>query len=123
MAHSLPSVYPPLFSMNHKSFIGLIFLFQKLVEYTVICIYNLLRKRGTPMYIDDLRLSDLLDTEDFELTERELLALNREIPMTQGLFNGCISKCDFDTANELFFKYPDFAREYARIKESELNAT
>ena len=32
-------------------------------------------------------------------------------------------KCDFDTANELFFKYPDFAREYARIRESELNAT
>lgn len=72
---------------------------------------------------DDLRLSDLLDTDDYELSERELLALHGKIPMSQGLFNGCISKCDFDTANELFFKYPDFASEYARIRESELKDT
>lgn len=73
--------------------------------------------------IDDLKLGELLETEDFELNERELLALNGEIPMNQGLFNGCISKCDFDTANELFFKYPTFASEYARIRESELKDT
>ena len=76
------------------------------------------------MYNDcDLRLGELLDTEDYELNERELLALYGKIQMNQGLFNGCISKCDFDTANELFFKYPDFAHEYARIRESELKDT
>ena len=68
----------------------------------------------------NLRLGELLDKEDFELNERELSALHGQIEMTQGLFNGCISKCDFETANELFFKYPIFAREYARIREAEL---
>ena len=75
------------------------------------------------MYNDDLKLGELLDTEDYELNERELLALHGKIPMNQGLFNGCISKCDFDTANKLFFQYPDFAREYAHIRETELKNT
>ena len=67
----------------------------------------------------DLKLGELLETEDFELNERELSALHGHIEMTQGLFNGCISKCDFETANKLFFKYPHFANEYARIREIE----
>lgn len=65
----------------------------------------------------DLKLGELLETEDFELNERELSALHGQIKMTQGLFNACISKCDFETANELFFKYPDFAKHYADIRE------
>lgn len=73
------------------------------------------------MYNNDvLPLGELLDIEDFELNEYELLALQGKIPMTQSLFNGCISKCDFETANKLFFEYADFANEYARIREAEL---
>lgn len=44
--------------------------------------------------IDDyhIKLGELLEPEDFELNERELSALLGEIPMTQELFNGCVSK-------------------------------
>ncbi len=70
---------------------------------------------------DGLTLGELLEPEDFELNERELSALHGDIVMTQGLFNSCISKCDFETANKLFFQYPNFAKEYARIKEIGLN--
>lgn len=66
----------------------------------------------------ELSLSELLEPEDFELSEREQLALQGKISMSQGLFNGCISKCDFTTANELFIKYPEFAKHYAYIRES-----
>ena len=68
----------------------------------------------------ELSLSELLEPEDLELSEREQLALQGKIQMTQGLFNGCISKCDFTTANELFFKYPEFSKNYANLREIEI---
>lgn len=62
--------------------------------------------------------------EVFEFSDEEQLAIDRQQPMTQELFNSCIDKCMNFGIDELFYRlleeYPEFVTEYAKRIEEEI---
>lgn len=62
--------------------------------------------------------------EVFEFSDEEQLAIDKQQPMTQELFNSCIDKCINLRMDALFYRlleeYPDFLNEYAKSIEEEI---